>query len=325
MYNQSTALFPRPIAPSSHPTTRSSEAPTSTLPTWLASALLMLASSVLLALACASAWLSYHAQVAYVLAHNGNLRAEARVWALLLDAGTAGVSLLRLYETLRRRSGVATRISLLGCIAASVAMNLLHTPSRSPGGFLVAAVPPVMYAVFLEHLLTNLRSLLVGHHTRRSVWRTLELWINFPSLMWSGRRSALRRNAEQILNAPEPRPCLDDLTECVTAEESHEVAQTQASADGRDQGSSARSLRRGRRPGPKRVAFEAALTDQVRSGDLRLFSEDERERNAAAYQAAASLPVPLSRGAARRYVVQALVRMEQNGAVAALPATRALQ
>jgi hypothetical protein len=63
------------------------------------------------------------------------------------------------------------------------------------------------------------------------------------------------------------------------------------------------------------VAFEAALTDQVRCGDLRLFSGNERERNAAAYQAAASLPVPLSRGTARRYVVQALPRLGETGAV----------
>jgi hypothetical protein len=67
--------------------------------------------------------------------------------------------------------------------------------------------------------------------------------------------------------------------------------------------------RRGRGPGAKRLAFEAALIAQVHSGDLRLFSESERVRNEAAYQAAASLPAPLSRGAARRYVVQALPRI----------------
>jgi hypothetical protein len=273
--------------------------------------LLILASCVLFALACASAWLSYHAQVAYVLAHNGNLRAEAKVWALLLDTGTAGVSLLRLYETLRRRTGVATRISLLGCIAASVTMNLLHSPSRSPGGYLVAAVPPVMYAVFLEHLLTNLRNLLVADEARRSLWRTLALWINFPALMWSGRRSALRRDAEETLNTTESDSRADDSASCGTSDEEEEVEQEEdPAANRRDSSSSVRSLRRGRGPGPKRVAFEAALTDQVRSGDLRLFSEDERERNAAAYQAAASLPMPLTRGTARRYVVQALPRLE---------------
>ena len=283
-------------------------------PAWLTNGLLMLASGVLFALACASAWLSYHAQVDYVLAHNGNQAAEAKVWALLLDTGTAGVSLLRLYETLRRRPGIATRITLLGCITASVTMNMLHAPSHSPGGYLVAAVPPVMYAVFLEHLLTNLRSLLMAGEERRSMWRTLILWCNFPSLMWSGRRSSLRRDAEGALSAPELVSCVGDTDQCVSSNDAQEVEQATDVDDEPGAKPSVRGLRRGRGPGPKRVAFEEALTDQVRSGDLRLFSEDERERNAAAYQAAASLPVPLSRGTARRYVVQALPRLEDAGA-----------
>jgi hypothetical protein len=274
----------------------------------------MLASGVLFALACASAWLSYHAQVDYVLAHNGNQAAEAKVWALLLDTGTAGVSLLRLYETLRRRPGIATRITLLGCITASVTMNMLHAPSHSPGGYLVAAVPPVMYTVFLEHLLTNLCSLLMAGEERSSVWRTLALWCNFPSLMWSGWRSSLRRDAEGVLSAPEFVSCVGDTDQGVSSDDVEEVEQAADIDDEPGAKPSARGLRRGRGPGPKRVAFEEALTDQVRSGDLRLFSEDERERNAAAYQAAASLPVPLSRGTARRYVVQALPRLEDTGA-----------
>lgn len=290
------------------------------LPTWLTAGLLALASCVLLTLAGASAWLSYHAQVAYVLAHNGELRAEAKVWALLLDAGTAGVSLLRLYETLRRRAGLATRVSLLGCIAASVAMNLLHTPSRSPGGYLVAAVPPVMYAVFLEHLLANLRSLLVADEQRRSVWRTFGLWLNFPVVMWGRWRSSLRREAERTSSAPETAPCVGDVVHRDLTGGRGEVAHAAACTEHTGAASTTYRLRRGRGPGPKRIAFEAALTAQVRAGDMRLFSDDERERNAAAYQAAASLPAPLSRGTARRYVVQALPRLEDTGAAGRLPA-----
>lgn len=313
MPNQTTAWPARPAA-SSRTTNHQSGAVT--VPTQLANALLALASVVLLALACASAWLSYHAQVDYVLAHNGYQVHQAMVWALLLDAGTAGVSLLRLYETLRRRPGVATRISLLGCIAASVTMNLLHAPSRTPGGLLVAAVPPVMYAVFLEHLLTNLRSLLMAGAERRSMWRTLALWVNFPRLMWSGRRSSLRSDAEDALSALRAIGCVGEVAQASELEAEQEGARAAREAvAGPCSGGAVRHMRRGRGPGPKRVAFEVALADQVRSGDLRLFSEDERERNAAAYQAAASLPVPLARGTARRYVVQALPRLgEVNGA-----------
>ena len=320
MSHQSITAWPtRTAAASPRVVRRQSDALDS--PTWLTNGLLMLASAVLFTLACASAWLSYHAQVDYVLAHNGNQAAEAKVWALLLDTGTAGVSLLRLYETLRRRPGIATRITLLGCITASVTMNMLHAPSHSPGGYLVAAVPPVMYAVFLEHLLTNLRSLLMAGEERRSMWRTLVLWCNFPSLMWSGRRSSLRRDAECALGASELVSCVGDTDQCVSSDGVQEVEQA-ADVDGEPGAKpSVRGLRRGRGPGPKRVAFEEALTDQVRSGDLRLFSEDERERNAAAYQAAASLPVPLSRGTARRYVVQALPRIEEAGAQGARTAS----
>ena len=316
MSHQNTAWPARPAGPSAAATTHASKvAPT---PNWLAHALLALAGTVLFALAFASAWLSYQAQVGYVLAHNGNLRAEAQIWALRLDAGTAGVSLLRLYETLQRRTNVATRISLLGCITASVVMNLLHTPSRSPGGYLVAAVPPVMYAVFLEHLLANVRGILAPDEARRSMWRTSTLWINFPGQMWSKQRCSLRTEAEGGLAAL----VVENVSQHAVSkiEEHMERAKDDIVPAPHAETSAVRAFRRGRGPGPKRVAFEAALTDQVRSGDLRLFSDDERERNAAAYQAAASLPAPLSRGTARRYVVQALPRLHESGALHESPA-----
>jgi hypothetical protein len=279
------------------------------LPTWLTNGLLLLASGVLCALAGASAWLSYHAQVAYVLAHNGDQVAEARVWALLLDAGTAGVSLLRLYETLRRQTGTGTRISLLGCITASVTMNVLHAASHSLGGLVVAAVPPLMYTAFLEHLLANLRGLLTGDEKRRTVLRALVLWVNFPALMWRRRRGVLRREVEHALTVPDCIPCAADAAPSTSAHVGGEVGEGTGTAGELGAERLSRPVRRGRGPGAKRIAFEAALVEQVRRGDLRLFCGNERERNAAAYQAAASLPIPLSRGAARRYVVQALPRL----------------
>lgn len=313
MSHQNTVWPVRSTASSFAATTHAPDDPP--LPNWLTYGLLALAGSMLFGLACASAWLSYHAQVAYVVVHNGNHQAEAKVWALLLDAGTAGVSLLRLYETLRRRTNAPTRISLLGCVTASVVMNVLHTPSPSPGGYLVAAVPPVMYAVFLEHLLTNLRNVLVPDEARRSIWRTATLWINFPSLMWSRRRGSLRYEAEGALAGSELVSCTTDPSQRAISNEQEQVEQANDAQNAPRVKGSVQTFRRGRGLGPKRIAFESALKDQVRSGDLRLFSKDERERNAAAYQAAASLPAPLSRGTARRYVVQALPRLEGSGAL----------
>lgn len=310
MLNENTAWLAGHAAPSTSTVDQASDG--RALPAWLASGLLVLASAILFLLACASAWLSYHAQVAYVLVHNGGQATEARVWALLLDAGTAGVSVLRLYETLCRRASLATRISLLGCISASVTMNLLHSPSRTPGGFLVAAVPPLMYAVFLEHLLANLRSMLISEAEHRRPWRTFVLWINFPSLMWTRRRALLRRAAEGPAPVAEQPAHDTDSLPCAV----EEAAQQNGAADESSPTASASHRpRRGRGLGPKRVAFETALAEKVRAGDLRLFSDDERERNAAAYEAAASLPAPLSRGTARRYVVQALPRLNGIGAV----------
>lgn len=320
MSHQTTAWRARPAATRNGP--RESAANPEP-PLWLTRCVLVSASLVLLALACASAWLSYHAQVAYVLSRNGEHAAQARVWALLLDAGTAGVSLLRLHETLHGRPGFATRVSLLGCIAASVTMNLLHAASHTAGAYMVAAVPPVMYAVFLEHLLSNLRSFLLPETRRRTVWRSVALWINFPGLMWSGRRGSLRRIAEQRLTVPaRDAQCADSLQHAA-ADQPAEVEQDTPVVDSSDARWAERPRRQGRGPGAKRIAFENALVAQVRGGDLRLFSEDERERNAAAYQAAASLPVPLSRGAARRYVVQALRRIGPAASAcgAAVPAS----
>ena len=271
--------------------------------------LLSASSVVMIVLAVACGWLSYHAQFGYVRAHNGNQAEQARVWAVLLDAGTVGVSLLRLDETLRMRPGTATRFSLLGCIALSVTMNLLHAPSRSAGGYLVAAVPPVMYATFLEHLLTTLRSLLIPDTKRRSMGRTVALWINFPRTMWSNWRNSLRRETKVGRPAQE----VGETTDQAPAHRGEVTQPVGAVSQGNAPEPSGRG-RRGRGPGAKRLAFEAALAAQVQSGDLRLFSERERVRNEAAYQAAASLPAPLSRGAARRYVVQALPRMLETPA-----------
>lgn len=278
--------------------------------------LILASSAVMLVLAMACAWLSYHAQVDYVRAHNGDQAEQARVWAVLLDTGTVGVSLLRLDETLRMRPGTATRFSLLGCIALSVTMNLLHAPSRSAGGYLVAALPPVMYAMFLEHLLTTLRSLLIPDAKRRSLALTVALWINFPRTMWSTWRSSLRREVENGRLAQEVGEAADRALARVG-----EVAQSVGAVNQLDGSKPAGRTCRGRGLGAKRLAFEAALRDQVRAGDLRLFSQSERERNEAAYQAAASLPAPLSKGTARRYVVQALSRMKDTPPTESQPAS----
>ena len=128
-------------------------------------------------------------------------------------------------------------------------------------------------------------------------------------MMWSMRCGSLRRAALEDLAALEAAAYSDAVALSHASQGGEEVEQCDDATAER----SNRIARRGSGPGTKRLAFEAALSDQVRSGDLRLFSGDERERNSAAYQATASLPVPLPQGAARRYVVQALLRLGDVG------------
>ena len=228
---------------------------TATPPRRLAFALLSASSVVLVLLAAAAGWLSYRAQVGYVLSHNGGSALDARIWALLLDAGTAGVSTMRLYEALIRRPTASTRLTLFACIAASISMNLLHTPSRTAGGLLIAVVPPLMYAVFLEHLRSKLEALFTAG------------------------------GADGVHD-----PAINETIDTLPTEPPR---------------------RRARNHGAKRKAFEAGLTELIRSGDLSPLSPNERERNAAAYQVAAALPSPLNPGTARRYSVQALPRLRR--------------
>lgn len=288
-----TAVPATAIAPGSHPVGERLG------PRWLAGALLITASALLLALAGASAWLSYRAQVAYVLAHDGHAYAQAQVWALLLDTGTAGVSLLRLYEALTGHQKASTHTTLTACIGASVVMNLLHAPSRTAGGYLVAAVPPIMYAVLLEHLLTNLRILLCTPGSSAVPARAALLWLHFPATMWRTWRDSLRYD---LTTAPARRDVLEQPS--VPQNENNGAEQRTPYPHPVDT-----PRRRGRRLGDKRLAFEDGLIALLRSGDLRPLSSDERERNAAAYQVAESLPAPLSRGTAHRYSVQALARL----------------
>jgi hypothetical protein len=154
----------------------------------------------------------------------------------------------------------------------------------------------------------------IAEEKRRTVWRSALLWINFPRSMWSVRRGPLHRLAEARLIALESEERDADCS-LRAAPNLAGRAEREASVIGLPKAGLAEpGSRRGRGLGAKRVAFEAALVERMRAGDLRLFSGDERVRNAAAYQAAASLVVPLSRRAAWRYVVQALHRIRPESA-----------
>ncbi|GHH54821.1 DUF2637 domain-containing protein [Streptomyces candidus] len=186
---------------------------------------------IIFCIAGIAAWLSFGAQKAYAFDRNGGSWTAATGFALLLDAGALGLSLLRLFEALTARSSQLTRFYLVGFIVASAVMNLLHTPhapGESPtlGGRLVAVIPPLVYAIFLESLLKKVEQLVLGKYPKKKKKNaergySLLLWVPFvgyPRQMWKRWREDLHDTLEYVrapgsrkplpateVPAPEPR------------------------------------------------------------------------------------------------------------------------
>ncbi|TGN72266.1 DUF2637 domain-containing protein [Streptomyces bauhiniae] len=177
--------------------------------TWrrrLAVTSLGIAFAIILCIAGIAAWLSFGAQKAYAFDRNGGSWDAATGFALLLDAGALGLSLLRLFEALTARSSQLTRFYLVAFIVASATMNLLHAPSPSLGGRLVAVIPPLVYAVFLETLLKKVEQLVLGKYPKRKRRDTergysLLLWVPFvgyPRQMWKRWREDLHDTLDNV-------------------------------------------------------------------------------------------------------------------------------
>ncbi|MBD2829873.1 DUF2637 domain-containing protein [Streptomyces globisporus] len=177
---------------------------------------------IIFCIAGIAAWLSFGAQKAYAFDRNGGSWTAATGFALLLDAGALGLSLLRLFEALTARSSQLTRLYLVGFIVASAVMNLLHTPhapGESPtlGGRLVAVIPPLVYAIFLESLLKKVEQLVLGKYPtkKKNAERgySLLLWVPFvgyPREMWKQWRQDLHGTLQYVRapgsRAPLPAP-----------------------------------------------------------------------------------------------------------------------
>ncbi|MFE9406818.1 DUF2637 domain-containing protein [Streptomyces sp. NPDC006530] len=172
---------------------------------------------IIFCIAGIAAWLSFGAQKAYAFDRNGGSWTSATGFALLLDAGALGLSLLRLFEALTGRSSQLTRFYLVGFIVASAVMNLLHTPhaaGESPtlGGRLVAVIPPLVYAIFLESLLKKVEQLVLGKYPKKKKKNaergySLLLWVPFigyPRQMWKQWRKDLH-DTLQYVRAPGSR------------------------------------------------------------------------------------------------------------------------
>ncbi|QNS09472.1 DUF2637 domain-containing protein [Streptomyces xanthii] len=180
-----------------------------------------------------AAWLSFGAQKAYAFDRNGGSWSAATGFALLLDAGALGLSLLRLFEALTARSSQLTRFYLVAFVVASATMNLLHAPSTSLGGRLVAVIPPLVYAAFLETLLKKVEQLVLGKYPKRKVKKNVErgysllLWVPFvgyPWQMWKKWREDLHSTL-QYVRAPGSRTPVPEMEPSTAAPQLVESSQ----------------------------------------------------------------------------------------------------
>lgn len=165
---------------------------------------------MLFAIAGTAGWLSFAAQRGYAFSRNGQNWDAATGFALLLDAGTLGLSLFRFFEALTLRSSALTRLLLVAFVGASAQMNYLHAPASESGvvdfgSRFVAVIPPLVYAVLLEMLLFKVEQVIMGKRPKRRKDRergySLLLWIPFvgyPREMWKAWRQDLHRTLENV-------------------------------------------------------------------------------------------------------------------------------
>lgn len=165
---------------------------------------------MLFAIAGTAGWLSFAAQRGYAFSRNGGNWDAATGFALLLDAGTLGLSLFRFFEALTLRSSALTRLLLVAFVGASAQMNYLHAPASDSGvvdfgSRFVAVIPPLVYAVLLEMLLFKVEQVIMGKRPKRRKDRergySLLLWIPFvgyPREIWKAWREDLHRTLENV-------------------------------------------------------------------------------------------------------------------------------
>ncbi|MER5572364.1 DUF2637 domain-containing protein [Streptomyces massasporeus] len=165
---------------------------------------------MLFAIAGTAGWLSFAAQRGYAHSRNGGDWDAATGFALLLDAGTLGLSLFRFFEALTLRSSALTRLLLIAFVAASAQMNYLHAPANANGvvdfgSRFVAVVPPLVYAVLLEMLLFKIEQVIMGKRPKRRKDKergySLLLWVPFvgyPRQMWSAWRADLHSTLQNV-------------------------------------------------------------------------------------------------------------------------------
>lgn len=197
---------------------------------------------MLFAIAGTAGWLSFAAQRGYAHSRNGGDWDAATGFALLLDAGTLGLSLFRFFEALTLRSSALTRMLLIAFVGASAAMNYLHAPASESGvvdfgSRFVAVIPPLVYAVLLEMLLFKIEQVIMGKRPKRRKdserGYSLLLWVPFvgyPKQMWSAWRADLHSTLKNV-RAPGSRKPVPARTPPDTAPDGQNPAPSPVAAE----------------------------------------------------------------------------------------------
>ncbi|MFH9439209.1 DUF2637 domain-containing protein [Streptomyces rochei] len=295
---------------------------------------LAIAFVIIFCIAGIAAWLSFGAQKAYAFDRNGGSWSAATGFALLLDAGALGLSLLRLFEALTARSSQLTRFYLVAFIVASATMNLLHAPSASLGGRLVAVIPPLVYAVFLETLLKKVEQLVLGKYPKRKVKKNVErgysllLWVPFvgyPGQMWKRWRKDLHSTLQYVRApgsrkpfpevehaAPAPQPAEPPQAREGVPAVQRQVASTEPSAPV-TQAATAPSPVAVQQPPAVTVPATAAATDPIGTAAAAQLTPPAPTPQAAAQQAPVPSPLTPSNKPKKDQLRDALVEQIRAG------------
>jgi hypothetical protein len=128
---------------------------------------------LLVGLAVAMGVTSFHAQFAYIFATKRQW-APALLEALGLDTGAVIFALLGIALARMGRRAAVERVLVVVCALGSCGMNVLNVNLGSPRSVAVYAMPPVLFALTSDRLISVVRRAALGKaaddETQRSAW-----------------------------------------------------------------------------------------------------------------------------------------------------------
>ena len=214
--------WPRQEAKPPAPQRRAPQSP----PVSSGAVLITLAGLLLLALAVAMGITSFHAQFAYILPQS-TATVRSILEALGLDCGAVIFSLLGIALARLGRRAVVERVLVVLCALGSCGMNALNANLGSPRSVAVWAMPPILFALTSDRLVSVIRRAALGpkadEDSQRSAWRMFGIAVLYglrfvlapPSTAVGARQAVL--NATPLPDAPARQRLVLPLAELAPA------------------------------------------------------------------------------------------------------------